>query len=223
MQNKNPDATRSIVSIVSNWSHFHTNKWFAAGGPIFLHYRKFSGRLGVKLGVVDWKAAMEKLLSAVLLGLPFFLWGTNMVVMEEVMPKTGAMFMAATRLIPAGALVLAFARSVAIWIVHFVLSSPNHGSKLKSSKASFFNVIYTSTGFVNHVSCSLSGKKLPSGKQAWLSIAVFGLINGALFQSCLVEGLMRTTAGLGSVSFPLSFLSFVKFLAVDPVFETSST
>lgn len=98
---------------------------------------------------------MEKLLNAVMLGLPFFLWGSNMVVMEDLMPKTGTLFMAVTRLIPGGALILTFA--------------------------------------------SLRGKKFPSGTQAWLSIAVFALINGTLFQSCLVEGLARITAGLGSV------------------------
>lgn len=60
-----------------------------------------------------FKAQVEKVVTAVLLVLPFFLWGTNMVVMEDVMPRTGAMFMAAARLVPAGALILAFAMSVA--------------------------------------------------------------------------------------------------------------
>ncbi|KAG0563289.1 hypothetical protein KC19_8G019000 [Ceratodon purpureus] len=107
------------------------------------------------MGWNDAVGAMERCANGVLLVLPFFLWGTNMVVMEEVMPKTGAMFVAVARLIPAGALIVVFA--------------------------------------------SLGGKKFPSGARAWSSIALFGLINGALFQVCLVEGLSRTTAGIGSV------------------------
>ncbi|CAM6099429.1 unnamed protein product [Calypogeia fissa] len=44
-----------------------------------------------------------------------------------------------------------------------------------------------------------SGKKQPTGLMAWLSIALFGLIDAACFQGFLVEGLKRTSAGLGSV------------------------
>ncbi|XP_024316998.1 WAT1-related protein At3g02690, chloroplastic isoform X2 [Brachypodium distachyon] len=40
---------------------------------------------------------------------PFFFWGTAMVAMKGVIPKTGPFFVAALRLIPAGALVVAFA------------------------------------------------------------------------------------------------------------------
>jgi hypothetical protein len=54
----------------------------------------------------------SKFVRAVLLGLPFFLWGTNMVVMEDVMPMTGAMFVAFARLLPSGALIIYFARYV---------------------------------------------------------------------------------------------------------------
>ncbi|CAM0956662.1 unnamed protein product [Alopecurus aequalis] len=42
---------------------------------------------------------------------PFFFWGTAMVAMKGVIPKTGPFFVAALRLIPAGALVVAFAAS----------------------------------------------------------------------------------------------------------------
>jgi drug/metabolite transporter (DMT)-like permease len=41
--------------------------------------------------------------------LPFFLWGTAMVVMKSVMPQTSPFFLAAVRLIPAGILLLAVA------------------------------------------------------------------------------------------------------------------
>jgi len=39
----------------------------------------------------------------------------------------------------------------------------------------------------------------PKGWAAWLWIGLFALIDGALFQGFLAEGLVRTTAGLGSV------------------------
>ena len=59
----------------------------------------WQSRVGVAM---EW----SKVANAAVLVLPFFLWGTNMVVMEEVMPKTGALFAAAVRLIPAGALMV---------------------------------------------------------------------------------------------------------------------
>jgi len=45
----------------------------------------------------------------------------------------------------------------------------------------------------------ISGKPQPKGWQAWLWIALFALIDGAMFQGFLAEGLVRTGAGLGSV------------------------
>lgn len=44
-----------------------------------------------------------------------------------------------------------------------------------------------------------SGQKQPKGWQAWLACALFGLVDGTMFQGFLAEGLQRTTAGLGSV------------------------
>ncbi|KAK9819935.1 hypothetical protein WJX72_004120 [[Myrmecia] bisecta] len=44
-----------------------------------------------------------------------------------------------------------------------------------------------------------SGRAQPSSPMAWMSIAVFGLIDGTGFQGFLAEGLQRTSAGLGSV------------------------
>ncbi|HCF27051.1 MAG TPA: EamA family transporter, partial [Cyanobacteria bacterium UBA11049] len=43
------------------------------------------------------------------------------------------------------------------------------------------------------------GKPQPKGWAAWLWISLFGLIDAALFQGFLAEGLVRTGAGLGSV------------------------
>ncbi|CAH9106051.1 unnamed protein product [Cuscuta europaea] len=42
---------------------------------------------------------------------PFFFWGTAMVAMKEVLPKTGPFFVSAFRLIPAGFLLVSFAAS----------------------------------------------------------------------------------------------------------------
>jgi drug/metabolite transporter (DMT)-like permease len=43
------------------------------------------------------------------------------------------------------------------------------------------------------------GRSQPKGWRAWLWISVFALVDGALFQGFLAEGLVRTGAGLGSV------------------------
>lgn len=87
---------------------------------------------------------------------PFFFWGTSMVAMKEVLPRTGPFFVSAFRLIPAGLLLVAFASS--------------------------------------------RRRPFPSGLTAWLSIALFGLVDAACFQGFLAQGLQRTSAGLGSVS-----------------------
>lgn len=46
---------------------------------------------------------------------------------------------------------------------------------------------------------ALMGRPQPKSWQAWLWIGLFGLIDGTLFQGFLAEGLVRTSAGLGSV------------------------
>ncbi|XGV95854.1 MAG: DMT family transporter [Leptolyngbya sp. BL-A-14] len=45
----------------------------------------------------------------------------------------------------------------------------------------------------------LMGRPQPKSWAAWLWIALFALVDGALFQGFLAEGLVRTGAGLGSV------------------------
>jgi drug/metabolite transporter (DMT)-like permease len=45
----------------------------------------------------------------------------------------------------------------------------------------------------------LLGRPQPKGWTAWLWIALFALVDGALFQGFLAAGLVRTGAGLGSV------------------------
>ncbi|WP_449416958.1 DMT family transporter [Phormidium nigroviride] len=49
------------------------------------------------------------------------------------------------------------------------------------------------------LAAALMGKPQPQGGKAWLWISLFALIDGALFQGFLAEGLVRTGAGLGSV------------------------
>jgi drug/metabolite transporter (DMT)-like permease len=47
---------------------------------------------------------------------------------------------------------------------------------------------------------ALGKRPQPRGWQAWLWIGLFALIDGTLFQGFLATGLVRTTAGLGSVT-----------------------
>lgn len=49
------------------------------------------------------------------------------------------------------------------------------------------------------VAALLMGRPQPKGWKAWLWISLFALVDGALFQGFLAEGLVRTSAGLGSV------------------------
>ncbi len=54
-------------------------------------------------------------------------------------------------------------------------------------------------GMLILVAAAIMGKPQPKGWKAWLWIALFGLVDGALFQGFLATGLVRTGAGLGSV------------------------
>lgn len=50
------------------------------------------------------------------------------------------------------------------------------------------------------LAAAMLGKSQPQGWRAWLWILLFALVDGALFQGFLAEGLVRTGAGLGSVA-----------------------
>ena len=61
----------------------------------------------------------------------------------------------------------------------------------------------------------LLGRAHPQTWQAWTWITVFGLVDGAMFQGFLAEGLERTGAGLGSVmidSQPIAVALMARFL-----------
>ncbi|AFZ60492.1 DMT family transporter [Anabaena cylindrica FACHB-243] len=49
------------------------------------------------------------------------------------------------------------------------------------------------------IAAAFMGRPQPKGWLAWLWIAIFALVDGTLFQGFLAEGLVRTSAGLGSV------------------------
>ncbi|MBH8552046.1 EamA family transporter [Nostocaceae cyanobacterium CENA357] len=49
------------------------------------------------------------------------------------------------------------------------------------------------------ITAALMGRPQPKGWAAWLWITLFALVDGTLFQGFLAEGLVRTSAGLGSV------------------------
>jgi len=64
------------------------------------------------------------------------------------------------------------------------------------------------------------GRPQPQGWRAWVWISLFALIDGALFQGFLAEGLMRTGAGLGSVMIdtqPLTVALLARFLFAEQV------
>ena len=64
------------------------------------------------------------------------------------------------------------------------------------------------------------GRPQPKSWRAWLWIIVFALVDGALFQGFLAQGLMRTNAGLGSVmidSQPLAVAVMARFLFAESV------
>ncbi|SRR5579883_121498 len=54
-------------------------------------------------------------------------------------------------------------------------------------------------GMLILIGAAFMGRPQPKGWDAWLWIILFALVDGALFQGFLAEGLVRTTAGLGSV------------------------
>ncbi|KAM3112619.1 DMT family transporter [Phormidesmis sp. 146-33] len=49
------------------------------------------------------------------------------------------------------------------------------------------------------IAATWMGRPQPKGWAAWLWISLFAIVDGALFQGFLAQGLMRTGAGLGSV------------------------
>lgn len=70
-------------------------------------------------------------------------------------------------------------------------------------------------GLLILVAAAFMKRPQPKGWSAWLWILLFGLVDGALFQGFLAEGLVRTGAGLGSVmidSQPLAVALMARFL-----------
>jgi drug/metabolite transporter (DMT)-like permease len=50
------------------------------------------------------------------------------------------------------------------------------------------------------MAAAITQRRQPEGWKAWLWIGLFALVDGTLFQGFLAAGLVRTTAGLGSVT-----------------------
>eukprot|EP00239_Pterosperma_sp_CCMP1384_P011254 CAMPEP_0197863500 /NCGR_PEP_ID=MMETSP1438-20131217/40985_1 /TAXON_ID=1461541 /ORGANISM="Pterosperma sp., Strain CCMP1384" /LENGTH=189 /DNA_ID=CAMNT_0043481411 /DNA_START=264 /DNA_END=831 /DNA_ORIENTATION=- len=114
----------------------------------------------VKEAETDSELQDQALTAGGILGLlalvsPFFFWGTSMVAMKQVLVDTGPFFVASVRLVPAGALLVAFAAA--------------------------------------------QKRPMPSTAAAWGAITAFSIVDAAMFQGFLAEGLTRTAAGLGSV------------------------
>jgi drug/metabolite transporter (DMT)-like permease len=75
-------------------------------------------------------------------------------------------------------------------------------------------------GILILIAAALMGRPQPKGWSAWLWIGLFGLVDAALFQGFLAEGLARTGAGLGSVmidSQPLAVAVMARFLFGEQV------
>lgn len=75
-------------------------------------------------------------------------------------------------------------------------------------------------GMLIVIAAAWMGRSQPKGWLAWLWIALFGLVDGTLFQGFLAEGLSRTGAGLGSVmidSQPLAVALMARFLFAEQV------
>lgn len=73
-------------------------------------------------------------------------------------------------------------------------------------------------GLLVLIAAAWMGRPQPQGWRAWLWISLFALIDGALFQGFLAEGLVRTGAGLGSVmidSQPLAVAIMARFLFAE--------
>ena len=70
-------------------------------------------------------------------------------------------------------------------------------------------------GFLVLIVAAITKRPQPKTAKAWLWILLFAIIDGAMFQGFLGEGLVRTSAGLGSVmidSQPLAVAVMSKFL-----------
>jgi drug/metabolite transporter (DMT)-like permease len=75
-------------------------------------------------------------------------------------------------------------------------------------------------GFLILAAAAYMGRTQPKSWTAWLWIALFGVVDGTLFQGFLAEGLQRTGAGLGSVmidSQPLAVALMARFLFGEQV------
>ncbi len=75
-------------------------------------------------------------------------------------------------------------------------------------------------GLIVLLAALLMGRSFQVTRQGWLWISVFALVDGALFQGFLAQGLVRTGAGLGSVmidSQPLAVALMARWLFKEQV------
>jgi drug/metabolite transporter (DMT)-like permease len=116
--------------------------------------------------------------------LPFFLWGTSMVGARAAVCRARRVSSSRAPLPPP----LPPPRQVALKVV-LPATSPLFVAAVRLLPSGLALVLFA----------SLRGRPQPSGAPAWAAVALFGLVDGTLFQGCLAEGLQRTSAGLGSV------------------------
>ena len=137
------------------------------------------------------KEKKKQSLPSIVYVTPFFLWGTAMVAMKEVLPHTSPMFVASVRLIPAGLLLITFALAknrkfpksfigwVAVSLFALVDGCAFQGflaEGLARTSAGLGSVIIDSQPLTVAVLASIFfGETLGAGGIAGLAIGVFGL------------------------------------------------
>ncbi|KAL5982971.1 hypothetical protein ACLOJK_017051 [Asimina triloba] len=146
--------------------------------------------LGFGYGALEWALLVS----------PFFFWGTAMVAMKEVLPKAGPFFVAAFRLIPAGAILIGYAVSrgrkqpsgIEAWVWILLFGAVDAACFQTSGSNGFPTSMLLYSSFVSH---SLSSITFACG----LMFCCCRCCCLDIGQGFLAEGLQKTSAGLGSV------------------------
>lgn len=163
------------------------------------------------------------LLGAAALVSPFFLWGTSMVAMKEVLPATSPLFVASVRLVPAGLILIAWAASqnrpwpkggnawFAISLFALIDGTVFQGclsEGLQRTSAGLGSVIIDSQPLTVAILASLIyGETLAPAGVAGLGLGVVGLLMlelpggavDALMQGDLTGAVALVTSGVASV------------------------
>ena len=142
--------------------------------------------------------------EALILVSPFFFWGTSMVAMKELAPHTTPLLVAAWRLIPSGAALLAWAQlsgrrqpTEAMGWLAVALFGLVDGACFQVRRRRRGGTRDRGTGALHRAVAEPAARAaLPERRRGLLGARLHAT---ALPQGFLAEGLQRTSAGLGSV------------------------